>query len=228
MGFALLLEHWELVLLTATWTAFGIVVIRRRLEWQKRRFVQQVSFSLNTLIERDGSLVLSLRTLLEDNATNVWLNDFGVSRVTRAARRTTRENPFLQIADRGDRETVMIAALNVLSERFSDIFIAQAPGLPTVTGTFLFGIVWERYEEMKTQKLRVMVIKRADLERMFNDDESSIDSVKVAEESHRPRIKTLGKMFELWTSGDDADRNMIREVELGIAIPNGLEINHAR
>ncbi len=221
MSIELLLDNWEFALLVATWAAIGIVAIRRRYEWQRRRFVEQVSFSLNTLINRGGSQLLLLRTLLEDSATNVWLNEFGVSRVVRAARRTTQENPFLHIADRRDREIVMVAVLNVLSERFSDAFIAQAVNLPIATEVFLYGLTWERYGEMKTQKLRVMIIKRTDLEGMFKDDESS-QEISVAEESHRPRIKTLRKMFDIWNSTHEADSGMIREVELGLAAPEGL------
>ena len=41
------------------------------------------------------------------------------------------------------------------SERFSDAFVARAVGLPIKTDVFLFGLTWERYGEMKTQKLRV-------------------------------------------------------------------------
>ena len=90
MTIELVLDNWEVALLVATWTVIGVVAIRRRYEWQRRRFVEQVSFSLNILTERGGSQLLLLRTLLEDSATNVWLNEFGVSRVVRAARRTTQ------------------------------------------------------------------------------------------------------------------------------------------
>ena len=110
---------------------------------------------------------------------------------------------------------VMIAVLNVLSERFSDAFIARAVGVPIRTDVFLYGLTWERYEEMKTQKLRVTIIKRSDLESMF-DYRSREGEIGVVEESHRPRIETLRRMFELWTSSDQDNRDMIREVELGI------------
>jgi hypothetical protein len=115
----------------------------------------------------------------------------------------------------------MVAVLNVLSERFSDAFIAQAVNLPIATEVFLYGLTWERYGEMKTQKLRVMIIKRTDLEGMFKDDESS-QEISVAEESHRPRIKTLRKMFDIWNSTNEEDSGMIREVELGLATSEGL------
>ena len=216
MGIELLLDHWELVLLLTTWSAIGGVAIRRRYDWRQRRFTQQVNFSLNTLTERGGSRILLLRTLLEDSAANVWLNEFGVSRVIKAARLTTREKPFLRIARPDDHDLVMIAVLNVLSERFSEAFLAEAVGIPIKMGVFLFGLVWERYGEMKTQKLRVMVIQQVDLESMF-DERFGNREIGVLEDSHRPRIETLHRMFELWSSSNQEDRAMIGKVELGIS-----------
>ena len=218
MNVDLVLDHWELALLVVTWCAIGVLAVRRRYDWRQRRFTQQVNFSLNTLVEKNGSRTLLLRTLLEDSAAQVWINDYGVGRVLKAARRTTVEDPFLQIAESRDRDLVMIAVLNVLSERFSDAFMAQVLGIPAKTEAFLFGLTWERYGEMKSQKLRVMVIKRSDLQRLFDN---RIDSreISVAEASHRPRINTLQRMYDLWTSSDEADQRAIGEVELGMPTP---------
>ena len=216
MDIDLVLDSWELALLIITWSVIGIVWIRRRYDWQHRRFTQQVNFSLTTPVERDGSPTLLLRTLLEDSAAHVWLNEFGVSRVLKAARLTTREMPFLRIAEARDRDLVMIAVLNVLSERFSDAFVARAVGIPIKTDVFSYGLTWERYGEMKTQKLRVILIKRTDLESLFGEG-SGKREIGVVQESHRPRIETLRRMYELSTASNADDRDMIREVELGIA-----------
>ncbi len=215
MNVDLLLDHWELALLVATWSVIGILAAKRRYDWQQRRFAQQVNFSLNTLIDEGGARMLLLRTLLEESAQQVWINDYGVRRVLKAARRTTVDRPFLQIADARDRDMVMVAVLNVLSERFSDAFVARALGIPTRTDTFLFGLTWERYGEMKNQKLRVMVIKRSDLQSMF-DNQTDAREIDVAEESHRPRIRTLRRMDELRTSSHADDRSAIGEIELGM------------
>ena len=215
MNIDLITDHWELALLLITWSAIGVVSIKRQVDWRNRRFTQQVNFSLSMPVERDGSRTLLLRTLLEDGAANVWLNDFGVSRVLKAARLTTQEMPFLRIARLRDRDLVMNAVLNVLSERFSDAFVARAVGIPVKTDVFLFGLTWERYGEMKTQKLRVILIRRKDLQSLF-EERSGNREIGVIEDSHRPRIETLRRMHELWTSSDQEDRDMIREVELGI------------
>ena len=218
MNVGVMLDQWEPALLMATWCVIAVLAVKRRYDWRQRRFTQQVNFSLNSLTETNGTSTLLLRTLLEDSAAQVWINDYGVGRVLKAARRTTVENPFLQIAELRDRDLAMIAVLNVLSERFSDAFVAQVLGIPAVTDTFLFGLTWERYGEMKTQKLRVMVIKRSDLQTMF-DDQIDSRAVCVTEESHRPRINTLHQMYDLWTSSDQVERSAIGEVELGLPTP---------
>jgi len=217
MSVDLVLEHWELALLATTWCVIGALAAKRRYDWQQGRFSQQVNFSLNTLVDEDGACTLLLRTLLEESATQVWINDYGVGRVLRAARRTTVERPFLQIGEARDRDVVMVAVLNVLSERFSDAFVARALGIPARSEVFLYGLTWERYGEMKTQKLRVMVIKRSDLQRMFGDGPQS-PKIGIAEESHRPRIGTLRQMYALWSSPDADDRSAIGEVELGMPL----------
>jgi hypothetical protein len=221
MSLDLILDHWELALLLATWSLIGVFAIKRRYDWRQRRFTQQVNFSLNSLAEADGSHTLQLRTLLEDSAAQVWINDYGVGRVLKAARRTTVENPFLKIVESRDRDLVMIAVLNVLSERFSDAFVARVLGIPAKTEPFLFGLTWERYGEMKTQKLRVMVIKRSDLQAMFGDGTDSRE-ISVAEASHRPRINTLRRMYALWTSADAVEHGSIGEVELGMPTPHAV------
>ncbi len=84
----------------------------------------------------------------------------------------------------------------------------------------------------ETQKLRVILIKRADLESLF-DEGSEEREIAVIEDSHRARIETLRRMFELWTSSHQEDRDMICEVELGIAThgqiddPFGHHASHA-
>ena len=215
--YAIFLDQWELALLLVTWAIIGIIAIRRRIDWRQRRFTQQVNFSLNILKNRDKTPVLQLRTLLEDSAINVWLNEFGVSLVLKAARLTTPQKPFLRIEQQRDRDLVMIAVLNVLSERFSEVFVARALGMPVTSDMFLYGLTWERYGKMKTQKLRVLVIRESELEHLFkmNAEKNKIDTI---EESHSDRLETLRIMYELRTSDNPAERDMIRRVELGLPL----------
>jgi hypothetical protein len=210
-------ESWEIVLLFTTWLGIGLVALQRRRDWARNRFTERVNFSLN-LVEADsaGGRRLLLRTLLEDSAANVWLNEYGAGLVQRAAERTTLERPFLRIEPRRDLELVKHAVLNVLSERFSDAFIAQGLGLPVARGRFLFGITWERYGDMRMQKLRVLLIRAELLEELFAG--GGEPALRLSAESHRNRIATLRELHRLLHSEDEGERALVSEVELGVVL----------
>jgi len=211
------LQYWELCLLLLTWLGIGAVAIQRRRDWRRRRFTEQVNFSLNTLEAgtTPGTASLALRTLFETSTRQVWLNEHGVSLVQRAAARTSPADPFVRIAAPHDRELVKLGVLNALSERFSEACLARAMGLPVQTDRFLFALTWERYGPAHLQKLRVMVVRRSDLAAMFNSD--GVDGrIEVAVPHHRDRIRTLRGMWSLDRSADPKEREHIGEVELGV------------
>jgi len=144
------------------------------------------------------------------------LNEHGVAVVRNAATQTTTEMPFVQISDQEERDAIMIGLLNVLSERYSDVFVAKSLGVPVLTDTFLFGLTWERYGEMKTEKLRAIVIRKTELEFLI----AHKTPISTYHESHQPRLETLRVMGALWTSINPAERDAIREVELGVHLPS--------
>ena len=216
MGLDILLDQWELALLIISWGVFGAISFRKRIDWRQKRFSQQVNFSLNIIEEHEGGKILAIRTLLEDGALNVWLNEHGVAVVRNAATQTTTEMPFVQISDQEERDAIMIGLLNVLSERYSDVFVAKSLGVPVLTDTFLFGLTWERYGEMKTEKLRAIVIRKTELEFLI----AHKTPISTYHESHQPRLETLRVMGALWTSINPAERDAIREVELGVHLPS--------
>lgn len=211
-------DYWELGLLLATWSGLAVLGVRRRLDWRRNRFTEQVNFSLSYLeTDPEGRRVLRLRTLLEDSARNVWLNEYGVRQVQKAAAATTPEQPFLQTGPGGDPGLVNHAVLNVLAERYSEAPLARAMGVGVRTARFLFGLTWERYDDLRTHKLRVMVVRPEELEALFGPGGCSAD-VAVERESHRRRLQTLETLYRLWRSDDPAERSMIGEVELGIVL----------
>ena len=143
--------HWNTVALVLTWLAILFVALRRRFHWARKQFLTQVNFSLNYRVGNS----LAMRTLLESTAIQVWLNEYGVATVLRAAARTTLEDPFILMKNPADRDFAHRAVLNLLSERFADAFVAAALGVPVRTGTFLFVVTFERYPVMRTHKVRV-------------------------------------------------------------------------
>ena len=108
-----------------------------------------------------------MRTLLETSAHQVWLNDLGVRQVVRAAERTTPDQPFVVLDDPADMAFVHRAVLNVLSEKFAEAFVAQASGLPARFDTFHFAVTCERFADIRTLKIRVLVATAADLQETF-------------------------------------------------------------
>lgn len=214
MDLGIVLANWELALLLISWGVFGVLWTRKRIDWQHKRFSNQVNFSLNLIEEKNKQSYLHIRTLFEDDALNVWLNEHGVAVVRKAAAKTTLEDPFIRISDQTERDAIMTGLLNVLSEKYSEAFIARSLGLQVHTDTFLFGLTWERYGEMKTEKLRAIVVRKNILERMQGTD------IKTLEASHKPRLHTLKTMYRLWCSSNPNDIETIREVELGVSSSN--------
>jgi hypothetical protein len=219
LGRLSVVEYWELTLLVLTWAGIAVVWWRRRRDWAGKRFTEQVNFSLSYLeTDDEGRDVLALRTLLELGARNVWLNEYGVRKVQKAAEKTTLERPFLRIRPARDMDLVRHAVLNVLSERFAQVYLARAMGAEVRTEAFLYGRTWERYGDIKTHKLRVMVVRPSDLEALFGP-EGKAKNLHVTVESHRWRITTLEKMYGLVHSPEPDERAAVGEVELGVVAP---------
>ena len=149
--------------LVFTWAGILWVYRRKRAEWHRKEFLGQVNFSLNYVA--DGRL--TMRTLAEVPARDVWLNDLGVKKVNKAAEKTTLDQPFVALTDPADMAFVYRAVLNVLSEKFADAYLAQSMRLPVTFETYRFAITFERHEDMRTFKLRVLLAREDDLAGAF-------------------------------------------------------------
>lgn len=201
-------EQWKLIILIATWAGILIGWYRRRRSWRDRHFARLVNLSLNHVV--DGRL--QFRTLLEESADRVWLNDYGIGRVLEAARQATADDPFLRLDDAEEMNMVNRAVLNVLSEHFAQAHLAVSLGLPVRLADYVFGITHERYGQLRTHKLRVMVI-REDLLARFAP--GSADPVEPPNQQiHRDRHQTLQVMAALWQA--PVGRARLGKLELGI------------
>lgn len=209
--------YWELFALSTTWVGIVVVYIRRRQQWRQKTFMRQVNFSLNYL---DGQ-TLMLRTLLEDTALRVWLNEYGVGLVLAAAAKTTDAQPFIPIRSKSDMDYIQRAVLNVLSEKFASVYVARSLGAPVRMGEYLFGITCEKYGRMRTQKIRVIIIRERDLESLFATDRAA--EIKFVSAVHEDRFKTLEVMYGLHADNDESKSRMIGRVELGIQMMDDIE-----
>lgn len=204
-------ENWDLIALLVTWSGIIGVWWKRRREWRRKSFLRQVNFSINVI--HDGTL--ELRTLMEQTARDVWINEHGVSLVVDAAERTTVEQPFLKLQSRDDQGYVLRAVLNVLSERFAENYLARAMGVDTRRQRFLFGVTCEKYGALRTQKLRVLIVTRELLDALFGEN-GTAESVQFEAPTHSDRLITLRVMHRLVHSADASERAMLAEVELGL------------
>ena len=205
-------EHWAkallpLVGLVAGW-AWG--KYRERRKWRRRDFLHRLNVSLN-LIEPlpdagDGPThALRIRTLLEDDAGRVLLNQEAVARVLAAAEKTTEADPMVPLPE-ADRWLVLNSVLNELSERFSSVFLRQDLGLPTTTAPYLIALTNERAGDLRTHKLRAMVVRK---DRLLN---LPAQMPALDNPTHATRWKTLHALAK----AHRADPKHFLEVELGV------------
>jgi hypothetical protein len=179
--------------LAFTWGAFAWIYLAKRSDWSRKQFLSHVNFSLNYVSA--GRLVM--RTLVEVSAQNVWMNELGVHTVRRAASRTTSKQPFVELADESDMNFVYRAVLNVLSEKFADAYLAESMGIPVESSEYRFAITMERYKDIRTLKLRVLLASTRDLETVFAPNPPQGREVSVPNELYRSRLKTLQAMHDL-------------------------------
>jgi hypothetical protein len=190
---AFIRQYGAALSLAFTWGAFAWIYLAKRADWSRKQFLSQVNFSLNYVSA--GRLVM--RTLAEVSAHSVWMNDLGARTVRRAASRTTAHQPFVKLSDESDMSFVYRAVLNVLSEKFADSYLAESMGLPVETSEYRFAITMERYNDIRTLKLRVLLVSTTDLETVFAPSPAQGRTVSVHNELYGSRLKTLQAMHDL-------------------------------
>jgi hypothetical protein len=198
------------VALVATWAAIAWVWYKRRVSWLRKEFINQVNFSLNYVVGES----LLMRTLLETTAEKVWLNAWGVKKLMAAAARTTERDPFIRLDNAGDRDFINRAVLNVLSERFAETFVAASLGVPVKTAPYRFAITCEKYKDMRTLKIRVLIVEESTLEKFGPEGHSG--SLKLANPKFTDRIQSLQAMC----AESKADKHVLGLLELGVVDPS--------
>ena len=139
---------------------FGRRAARRR--WESRDFLHRLNVSLNIL---QPGQPLQIRTLMEKGVEEIFLNTLAAERVAAAARRTKPDNPLLPLPEK-DYWFYLNAVLNEVSERFALGEIRRDLGLPVTMGTYLLCLTCECAGELRTRKIRAMVIQKHVLENL--------------------------------------------------------------
>lgn len=146
--------QWGITILLASLTGwYGYW--RARQKWQRKEYLDRINVSLNLLVDN----TLLIRTLLEKSCDDIFLNKVAVSEVLKASQRTTEANPLLPLPQ-ADYWYYLNSVLNEVSEKFAAGLIRRDLGQPVVTGRYLVALTFECAGEMKTRKVRAMVIRK--------------------------------------------------------------------
>ena len=181
---------------------------RWRTKWEKLHFPDQIIFTLNSIDNNS----LKIRTLIDTSLADCLQNEFGVAAVKKAAEKTSLNNPFIDVGEKN--WAVLNNLLNTVSGRFAEGFLAKDAGLPTTTLHYLLALTWERGDDLRTEKLRVMLIRKDHLQ-SFGSDEFRAN-LELELEHHSQRVETLRMMQELHTQGSE----QIRQLELVVPTIN--------
>ena len=200
--------YFAVIALAVTWGGFAFAWWRRREQWRRKEFLGRVNVSLNLFGD-----TLSMRTLLEVETTAVWPNAHGVRLLNAAAARTSPADPFIRLAAPADRDYLHRAIKNALSELCPTAFIAAALGEKVRTGVFLFAVTCERYPEIRTIKLRVLLVEQNAL-REWCAPGGKGDPLPMPAH-YRTRMRTLQAMHEMDRKRQAGGPDELGRVELG-------------
>ena len=180
-------DNWPelLWIAVAAGVASYMVARRARLRWRKRDFLDRLNVSL-TRIE-DG--VLQIRTILEMDCEEVFLNPSAAKTIVELAKKTTAADPILPIP-KNDCWLYLNAVLNEISERFPAGQIKRDLGMPVERGEYLLCLTCERAGAVRTQKIRALLLRKSMLTAL-PEKEPSFES-----ESHTTRWTTLRQLAE--------------------------------
>jgi len=177
--------NWpELVwIVAAAGIATYVAARRSRSQWLKHEFLDRMNVSL-TRIE-DGKL--RIRTILEMDCRDIFLNASAAKTVVALAKQTTPDDPILPIPQE-DCWQYLNAVLNEISERFAAGQIKRDLGLPVECGQYLLCLTCERSGPVRTQKVRGMLVRKS-LLTALPEETPTFES-----ESHSVRWRTLQQL----------------------------------
>lgn len=184
-------DHWIKFLTGLGIMAAGWVLGRWRsqAQWRKREFFDRLNVSLNTI--DNGKLLI--RTISEKSCRDVFLNDVAVRMIAAAAQKTTAEDPTLPLP-KDDYWYYLNSVLNEVAEQFAEGQLRRDIGQPVQRVRYLICLTCECAGELRTRKVRAMLIQRAVLEKLP-------ETAPTFEASHHgTRWQTLQILARLLTS----------------------------
>ncbi len=156
---------------------------RARAEWKRREFFDRLNVSLNIL--RDNKLLI--RTILEKSCQEFFLNTAATETILAATQKTTEANSLIPLP-KEDCWYFLNAVLNEVAEKFAEGQIKRDLGIPVQTERYLICLTNECSGEIKTRKLRAMLIQKKLLEKLPTDQPT------LESPNHQTRWTTLQQL----------------------------------
>lgn len=182
-------DHWVKFL-----TGLGVMALgwllgnwRARRRWGKKEFFDRLNVSLNEIT--DGTL--RIRTVLEKSGQDVFLNSVAASEIVAAAQKTTKKDPTMPLP-KEDYWYYLNSVLNEVAEKFSSGVIRRDMGLETNSAVYLICLTSECDDDIRTRKVRAMLIRKSLLENLPED------LPKLESASHSVRWTTLQILAAEW------------------------------
>jgi hypothetical protein len=129
---------------------------RAHADWKKQEFLDRLNLSLNSI----DNGTLKIRTLSEKRCEEVFLNSAAADAIQKVARLTTAADPILPIAA-AENWFYLNSVLNDLSEQFAVGLLKRDLGGNVSTATYVIALTCESSGEMKTRKIRAMVVRKS-------------------------------------------------------------------
>ena len=180
-------------------STIGILAVTQhaRHEWRSGQFKDRMNISLNIVSDE----TLRIRTIVEDQVRNMVLSPYAQDLIKQAVRRTTEENEFLNFPSDRDAWLVYNEIINTISEACGPQLLSVAARATELKeASFLIALTYERSKDVRIQKLRVLVVEESVLAHISSKAASGGIGLEV--EHHRPRLRTLTKMYGQFTSGN--------------------------
>lgn len=162
---------------------------RARLRWRERDFLDRLNVSLTSI--DDGAM--RIRTILEMDCSDVFLNATAAKNIVSFAKQTTQDDPMLPIPS-DDCWQYLNAVLNEISERFAVGQLRRDMGLPVQRGAYVLCLTCERAGPVRTQKVRGMLLKKTLLMNLPKEEP------QFESPSHITRWVTLQQLAEHYQS----------------------------
>lgn len=184
-----IVDHWLEAVVGFVFMAVGLIIGRWRAskKFRKREFFERLNVSLNSIV--DGTLCI--RTLMEKNSQDVFLNTVAVSRLLDAAKKTTEDDPIIPF-DTDDYWFYLNSVLNEISEQFAGGFILRDAGAEVKRVHYVICLTNECDGNLQTRKIRAMVVQKSLLENLPQDPP------EFEQPYHDTRWNTLKLMAQRW------------------------------